>query len=198
MILLIPGSRGTRNVQIMKRKTSKEVLAESFYELSKTREIDKITIKDIAENCGYSPATFYRQFRDKYDLIAWAYSEAVSAIMDQVGGEEYTWKETLLDGARLFMKEKEYLSNLLLHTSGHDAFIRYMTDVNYKALRKHILKTNDIKELDDRTDLYIRIYCLGTVNLSCEWILGKYDAAPEEIAEVYENSVPQPLLEYLK
>ena len=66
----------------MKRKTAKEILAESFRELAKSKNIDKITIKDITDNCGYSPATFYRQFRDKYDLIAWEYTRGVAAIMD--------------------------------------------------------------------------------------------------------------------
>ena len=107
----------------MKRKTAKEILAESFYEVSQTKGIDKITVKDITTNCGYSPATFYRHFRDKYDLIAWAYSRAVSDITDRVGIEGYTWSEAMLDSARLFLQEKNYLSNLLLHTSGHDAFI---------------------------------------------------------------------------
>lgn len=54
----------------MRRKTSKEILAESFRELADIKPIDKITIKDIVDNCGYSPATFYRQFKDKYDLVA--------------------------------------------------------------------------------------------------------------------------------
>ena len=49
----------------MKRKTAKEILAESFQELAEKKSIDKITVKDITDNCGYSPATFYRQFRDK-------------------------------------------------------------------------------------------------------------------------------------
>ena len=48
----------------MKRKTAKEILAESFRELA----------EEIADNCEYSPATFYRHFRDKYDLIAWDYA----------------------------------------------------------------------------------------------------------------------------
>ncbi len=54
----------------MRRKTAKELLAESFFELSKSKNVDKITVQDIVENCGYSPATFYRNFKDKYDLIA--------------------------------------------------------------------------------------------------------------------------------
>lgn len=182
----------------MKRKTPKEILAESFYELAESKEIDKITVKDITKNCGYSPATFYRQFRDKYDLIAWAYTETVAGIMGQVGAEGYTWKTTLLDGAKLFMRERSYLSNLLLHTSGHDAFIRYMTDINFEALKGYILQIREGKPLDKKTETYIRIYCLGTVSLTCEWILGQYEMKPEELAEIYEKSVPEPLCQYLK
>ena len=58
----------------MKRMSTKEILAESFKELAQTKSIDKITIKDITDNCAYSPATFYRNFKDKYDLIAWEHT----------------------------------------------------------------------------------------------------------------------------
>ena len=61
----------------MKRKTAKDILADSFRELAQKKKIDKITIKDIAANGGYSPATFYRQFKDKYDRIAWDYARGV-------------------------------------------------------------------------------------------------------------------------
>lgn len=39
----------------------------------------------------------------------------------------------------------------------------------------------------------IRAYCLGTVCLTCEWILGKFLATPEELAEVYETALPPTL-----
>ena len=34
----------------MKRKTAKEILAESFRELAEKKDIDKITVKDITSN----------------------------------------------------------------------------------------------------------------------------------------------------
>ena len=37
-------------------------------------------MKDIVNNCGYSSATFYRQYKDKYDLIAWAYTRDLELI----------------------------------------------------------------------------------------------------------------------
>ena len=76
----------------MKRKTTKEILAESFRELSVQKAVDKITIKEITDNCGYSPATFYRQFKDKYDLIAWEHTRGVAAIMGQIG-DAFSWKQ---------------------------------------------------------------------------------------------------------
>ena len=48
----------------MKRKTTKELLAESFLELAETKRIDKIRISDITDNCGMSQPTFYHHFKD--------------------------------------------------------------------------------------------------------------------------------------
>lgn len=74
----------------MKRKTAKEILADSFHELAKDRQIDKITVREIAANCGYSSATFYRQFRDKYDLIAWDYAQQIERLMRRIGTDGWT------------------------------------------------------------------------------------------------------------
>ena len=68
----------------MKRKTPKEILTASFQELAAVKSIDKITIQEIVDNCGYSPATFYRNFKDKYDLIAWEHTRAVAEIVELV------------------------------------------------------------------------------------------------------------------
>lgn len=57
----------------MRRKTTKEILAESLRELAQETNIERITVKEIADNCGYSTSTFYRQFKDKYELIIWDY-----------------------------------------------------------------------------------------------------------------------------
>ncbi len=182
---------------IMKRKTAKEILAESFREIAATKSIDKITIRDIVDNCGYSSATFYRNFKDKYDLIAWEHTRGVAEIMDRIDDKVYRWKQTLIDGAHWFYGEREYLTNLFQHTSGHDSFVRYMTEINCNALKKHILNTGGKSELDKNEELYIRVYCLGTVSLTCEWLLGLHEATPDEIADIYEQSIPAPLRPYL-
>ena len=65
----------------MKRKTVEEILAESLHELTKKKTIDKITVREIVANCDYSVATFYRYFRDKYELAFWDYDQMADSII---------------------------------------------------------------------------------------------------------------------
>ena len=48
---------------------TRERIIRAFYELEKVKHIDKITIKDIVEQCGLTRKTFYYYFRDIYDLM---------------------------------------------------------------------------------------------------------------------------------
>ena len=45
--------------------------------------------------------------------------------------------------------------------------------------------------------MYVKIYCHCIVGLACEWIMGQIDTTLEKIAEVYEQSIPEPLKKYL-
>lgn len=181
----------------MKRKTAKEILAETFREIAEKKPVDRITVQDIIENSGYSKTTFYRSFKDKYDLMAWDYIRGHRQIMAQTKNADYEWKRTLMEGALLFNDQKEYLKNLLLHTNGLDSFSRYMKNIHFESLKKCVLYASGQKELDVKTEMYVREYCQGTVDLTCDWIMGAYDVTPEELAEVYENTLPIPLRGFL-
>lgn len=181
----------------MKWKTAKEILAESFREIAEMKPIDKITVKDITKNCGYSTATFYRQFKDKYDLIAWAYSRDLEKILDRIAFDETSWKKTLIDAADYYHAHREYLANLLLNTKGYDSFIRNMTEINTNSLTKKILQSAKAEKPKEETAMLIHLYTSGSVFLTCEWILGKFDADPKKLATIYEVSLPEPLKQYL-
>ncbi len=181
----------------MKRKTAKEILAESFLELAQNKSVDKITVKDITENCGYSSATFYRHFKDKYDLIAWEYSCNISEIMGKADAGGRAWKGILLDAARYFEKEKAYLANLFLHTTGFDAFAHYMMEANDSFLRDYVMRSAGTDRLDEETKIYIHHYCHGNVALICDWVMDRFSLTADELAEVFEKALPVPLRKYL-
>ncbi len=181
----------------MKRKTAKEILAESFREVAERKNIDKITVKDITENCGYSPATFYRQFRDKYDLIAWDYTRELKSILSKMDGSKAEWQNALSGAARFFHNRKNYLANLFLHTSGLESFMAYMQEVHFQRLKDIVEKASGSKAMDTLTEMYIRLYVLGAAQFTCEWILGKFEATVDELTMVFVQTFPAPLQKYL-
>ena len=181
----------------MKRKTTKEILAESFRELAETHPVDKITIQEIVDNCDYSPATFYRHFKDKYDLIAWDYVHQTEEIMSKAWIDEYEWKYMLTDWAKFFLKNKEYIRNLFRNTSGHNAFIRYMSEANMDHLTKYILNLSGKKELDDDMKILVRIYCNGTVQVVCQWLLDEIQCDGDHLADLFDQALPRSLHEIL-
>ncbi len=177
----------------MKRKTTKEILAESFRELAENRPVNKITIQEIVDNCDYSPATFYRHFSDKYDLIAWDYVHRTTEIMNKIGKDEYEWKDTLWYGLAFYLENKEDIRNLIKNTSGHDALVRYMSEANIDHLTKCILKLSGQKQLDRDIAIHVRVYCCGTVETVCEWLLDNIKCDSDHLADLFEQALPPPL-----
>lgn len=178
----------------MKRKTAKEILAESLKELALKKNVFKITVKDIADNCGYSTATFYRQFRDKYDLIAWDYVNYLEHNILQVGKDGFTWKDALLYSAKYHYENKEYLANLIRNTDGRYSFEQYMAEANYDFIIQTVNRNG--AEPTEQEKKCLLVYCYGNIKYNSDWILGRIEATPEESAEIYSLTIPEPLRKY--
>ena len=51
---------------------TKQILEESLKKLMLQKPLDKITIRDLTEDCGISRMAFYYHFKDIYDLVEWS------------------------------------------------------------------------------------------------------------------------------
>lgn len=50
---------------------TKRALEASLKNVLRTKPLNKITINDLAEDCGINRMTFYYHFKDIYDLVEW-------------------------------------------------------------------------------------------------------------------------------
>ncbi len=181
----------------MKRKTTKEILAESFMELSASKPISKITIAEITENCSMTSPTFYRHFKDKYDLISWIFVQEAQKNVDRIGQEGYLWKDTLLDGLRYYAENRKYMINALKHTSGRDSFINQITEIDIGYITDEIREKRGTKDIPDDLAALIKIYCYGTGQYLCEWLMASKPDSCEQVAAAMEDSIPEKLRPYL-
>ena len=55
--------------------STKEALGNALKKMLSVKPIDKITVKDLVEECGVNRQTFYYHFDDVYDLLEWVFEE---------------------------------------------------------------------------------------------------------------------------
>lgn len=176
---------------------TKEIFAQSFKKLSAQKSVEKISVREIINDCGFSKTTFYNHFRDKYDLIAWIYSTEAEKIMRKVDFKNYIWKNTLADWIIYSFDNKNFLKNLILNTSGQDSFINYVSNVNIKIMSDYIKRSQKIKTLPTDIEISVKVYCYGTVCTLCEMILKDLPIPTETFIKFLENALPEPLKKFL-
>lgn len=179
------------------RQTTEELIAASFMELAETKPIDKITVREIASNCGISTVTFYNHFRDKYELLVWIYVNQAVNIMKKIGTDGYNWRDTIYDVVNFFFENRNFLLNALRHTSGHDSFVSRMEKINIGILTAEVKKSLGSKPLTTELDYDLRIYCYGTMQVLFDWLTSENSIPPDDIARIMEKSLPPPLAPYL-
>ena len=69
------------------RRTQK-LLRDSLIELIEERGFDSLTVGEIAERAMVSRAAFYRNYKDKYDLVEQIFAEAMQALFNAVSETE--------------------------------------------------------------------------------------------------------------
>lgn len=59
----------------------KSMIAEAFMALSKTKDVDKITVTDLVKACHISRQTFYYHFQDILEVLEWSVQQAFQEIL---------------------------------------------------------------------------------------------------------------------
>ena len=92
-------------------QTTKRALAASLKNLLLQKPLPKITINDIAEDCGISRMTFYYHFKDIYDLVEWTCVEDAARALE--GKKTYdTWQEGFLNIFCAVQANKPFIMNV--------------------------------------------------------------------------------------
>ena len=186
-----------RGRQSMKKRTSKQIFAETLLDLSKRKTIDKITVQQIVEESGLSLQTFYNHFRDKADLILWIHKAIFDELLEKMGKNGYTYRDLTLENIQFYMDHKDYMWNALNHTHGQDDYRRASADNAYKVFRAYILKHHGLSELPEDIDFYLKIYCYAAPFIYAEWAFHMKNTSPEVFAVYAEEAMPGPLKKYL-
>jgi len=162
---------------------TKQAIAESLKHLLLKKPITRITINDIAEDCGISRMTFYYHFNDIYDLVEWVCAEEARAALSDDRTAE-TWQmgfQSLLEAVRV---NKPFIINI--YRSVDRAQIEhYLKRVTERLLLVIINEQADGISISDENKRYIaNFFTYGFIGIMLEWIHHDMREEPEQIAEI--------------
>ena len=90
---------------------TKRALAASLKNMLLKKPLNKITINDIAEDCGINRMTFYYHFKDIYDLVEWTCEEDAAKALE--GKKTYnTWQQGFLNIFYAVLENKPFIMNV--------------------------------------------------------------------------------------
>ena len=159
---------------------TKRALATSLKKLLSQKELTKISIKDITDDCGIQRQTFYYHFTDIYDLVEWICLEDADKAL--ANNKTYdTWQLGFLAIFELLKKDEVFIKNIYKNVS-LELLINYLYKLVYPLIYGVVEeKAQGLHVSDDDKEFIANFYKSAFVALVLDWIKNDLKDDPKMI-----------------
>lgn len=160
-------------------QTTKQALAKSLYQLMLQKPLNKITISDIAEECGINRMTFYYHFKDIYDLIEWMVdAETQKAIQ---GNQEEDLRDGMLRIFQWVQENRAFVMNIY-HSISRERLETGLDRMLQELLLKILKQQAEGMDVSAEELRFItRFYRHAMTGILLDWVRSGMKEAPETI-----------------
>ncbi len=150
-------------------QVTKRALEQSLKNLLLKKPLTKITVGEIAEDCGINRMTFYYHFKDIYDLVEWSCLEDARRALDEKKTCE-TWQQGFLQIFEAVLQNKPFILNVYrcVHREQVEKYLqplvdRLLLDVINEAV-------GEMQVRDDDKQFIAQVYSYVFIGLMLNWI----------------------------
>ncbi len=177
-------------------QVTKRALEQSLKNLLLKKPLTKITINDIAEDCGINRMTFYYHFKDIYDLVEWSCMEDARRALEE--NKTYdTWQEGLLRIFEAVKQNKPFIMNVYrcVDRGQVEKFLSPPVDALVRGVINEEADGMTVRE-EDR-DFIARAYSYIFIGFMLDWIRDDMREDPagivDRLARLIRGSVKEAL-----
>ena len=147
-------------------------LANAMKECMRTAPVEKITVKEIVETCGLTRQTFYRILLESFEHM----------------GEGRTVYESLVNKFEYIQMEQ-----LFFRAAFKNDQQNCLRDHDFELIQEFYTKQIESRtgrKISTELQFELEMYCLGSVYMTVQWVLGYRKCTPEELAHALTESMP--------
>lgn len=161
------------------------MLADSLKQFMVTKALNKISVYEIAKDCGVNRQTFYYHFHDIFDLLEWMFREEARSLIKDRGGS-LSLSEGLLCLLE-YIRKNEALCLCTLHSLGH----KHLRNFFYEGINHVILSMVNKYSVDlnvsDKHKIFIaHFYTVSFAGFIENWLQEGLKDDPDEIVRLCE------------
>lgn len=163
-------------------QVTKRALEASLKNLLLLKPLDKITINDIADDCGINRMTFYYHFKDIYDLVEYACLEDAKKALE--GKKTYdTWDQGFLQIFEAVLENKPFILNIY-HSVSREQVENYLYKLTYDLLAGVVEEeAAGMSVRDEDKEFIANFYKYAFVGLMLDWVKHGMKEAPQNIID---------------
>lgn len=161
---------------------TKRAISAALKNLLKEKKLNKITVQDIADECGINRQTFYYHFQDIYDLVEWTCIEDTEKVLKENRTYD-TWQEGFLSVFDLAKKDKTFIDNIYRSVS-LEMLEQYLYRLVYPLLKNVVDEKANGQTVREENKKYIAdFYKYAFVGVLLEWIRNDMAESPGQIVD---------------
>lgn len=163
----------------MAKQTQKFIMS-TFMQLLEGESLDKITVRDIVEECEINRNTFYYHYSDIYDLLDDVFRVETEKFMSEDIDENTTFGEEYERAACFVLKYKKAILHIY-DSKKRDVLQNYLETLAFSFISRFVKKEADGYGLSDEDIDYITgFYTHAIVGNTLGWIKRKLPSGQEK------------------
>lgn len=163
-------------------QTTERAIALALKKLLQQKPLNKITISDIANECGINRMTFYYHFKDIYDLIEWIFTQEAE---ESLKGNETVdnWQQGTLNLLHTMLNDKTFIMGII-HSISREQIELYTYRVFYSLFRKAIDGLPESQNVAEKDRKFIAdFYKFALSGVLIDWVESGMKEEPEVLVQ---------------
>lgn len=176
---------------------TKRQLAASLKKFMTKKPFDKITVRELLDDCNMTRPTFYYHFKDIFDLLEWMLDIEAIELLKRSDGLE-TWDEGLLLLFR-YIQDNDRMCLCAYNSIGMNALNRMLfrnVQSVMRAFVNHLRSNLPVKE--EHVTFIADFYTMALVNCVAKWMTDGMKKTPEEMIALLDMTLHGSILAALK